>query len=152
MNKQTSLFKTTFLQAAALAAVSSLILCVNALEARRAYSYADMYSPQETEAEVVKPKKKIRKPKSKPISVRVQKPVDKETENAKPVTDLPDETKEVTKASKSILEPLKSRRAEPKEKLTNIIPEKKLPNADKAKSVTLEELLGADIIKGMSSR
>lgn len=154
MNKQTSSFKKSLLRNIAFVGISSLLLCVGAAEARRAYSYADMYSPtQEAEAEVVKPKKKPRKPKPKPISVHVQKPIERDTENAAPVTDLPVEKKEVTKVPIPVVEIPKPKKSVPKETVTSKLPVKKSsPDLDKAKSITLEELLGADVVKGMSSR
>ncbi|MCW5822763.1 MAG: hypothetical protein KIT34_08155 [Cyanobacteria bacterium TGS_CYA1] len=154
MNKQTSSFKKSLLRNTVLAGISTLLLCVGAAEARRAYSYADMYSPpQQAEAEVVKPKKKPRKTKSKPISVHVQKPIEKESENATPVTDLPIEKKELIKAPETVVEAPKPKKTAPKETVTSKLPEKRnSPDQDKAKSITLEELLGADVVKGMSSR
>lgn len=125
-------------------------------EARRAYSYADMYAPQETEAKVVKPKKKPHKPKSKPISVYVSQPDDTKAQKVTPVTALPPEVDTTAKSkSKTKLEVSKasidlplSKTDAPKQK----VEERKSQDSDKAKRITLEELLGTDVVKGMSSR
>ncbi len=153
MNKQTRSFLNSLICKTLLAGIACLSLCELEAEARRAYSYADMYSPQTTEVEVVKPKKKPRKPKSKPISVRVQKPIDRTSEIETPVSDLTIQKKETPKENKPFVQPLKAKDAEPKQSVTAQIPEKKnSPDLDKAKRITLEELLGADVVKGMSSR
>lgn len=153
MDKQTRFFLNSLICKTFLAGITSLTLCGLAAEARRAYSYADMYSPQTTEVEVVKPKKKPRKQKSKPISVRVQKPTAQTSEIETPVSDLPIQQKEPPKATEPFAQPSKAQRIEPKQSVTAHIPEKKnSPDLEKAKRITLEELLGADIVKGMSSR
>lgn len=125
-------------------------------EARRAYSYADMYAPQEAEVKVVKPKKKPHKPKSKPISVYVSQPEDKKAQKVAPVTALPQEIETTVKSkSKPKLEVSKtnidvplSKTDAPKQKVEEL----KSQDSDKAKRITLEELLGTDVVKGMSSR
>ncbi len=140
-----------------LTAFASLSASMPMAEARRAYSYADMYAPQEAEVKVVKPKKKPRKPKSKPISVYVSKPVAKKSQEVAPVTDSPVQDEVVTKKPEPKIEKTievpKSKVEEPKQVVATPIPEKnKTQDSDKAKRITLEELLGQDVVKGMSSR
>ncbi len=121
------------------------------VEARRAYSYADMYAPQTSEVEVAKPKKKPPrkpKPKLKPISVSTQKPVVKESAVEEPVSSLPkfDEPAKQEKPSKLKHETFPSKVSESR-------PEKKASaDFEKAKHITLEELLGSDVTTGMSSQ
>lgn len=132
---------------------SCTLLTVLPAQARRAYSYADMYSQQSTEDEVVKPKKKPRKPKRKPISVYVQKPIDKETENSAQDTNLPVEKEEISKNLEPHNETPKPKKSESKTTLTTQVPDRKsAPDLEKARKITLEELLGADVVKGMSSK
>ena len=135
-----------------LTAFTSLLVSMPFAEARRAYSYAEMYAPQETEAEVVKPKKKKRKP----ISVYVSKPEEKKAQKVAPVTALPLTQETVTskpEPTSKALEAPKQKVKEPKLVITKPTPEKnKSQDSDKAKLITLEELLGHDVVKGMSSR
>lgn len=157
MDKKTRTIISSLFSKAALAGFASILLCalVTALpiQARRAYSYADMYSPQQTEEEVVKPKKKPRKPKSKPISVQVQKPIAKETTNRVPDTDLPVQKNEISKGPEIEAEIPKPKKLESKSVLTPTFEERKSsPDLEKARKITLEELLGKDVVKGMSSK
>ncbi len=139
-----------------LTAFASLSASIPMAEARRAYSYADMYAPQEAEVEVVKPKKKPRKPKSKPISVYVSKPEVKKAQKVAPVTALPPEVETTVKpipepkieVSKTQIDIPLNKREAPKQKVEEL----KSQDSDKAKRITLEELLGTDVVKGMSSR
>ncbi len=134
-------------------------------EARRAYSYADMYVPQNAEVEVVKPKKKRppRKPKTKsnPISEYAQKEVVKQKPVAAPVTAIPDfEQSEVEKPKKQSVKNEKpanlskvsvSKVSETKNSDFNL-ENKSSADLDRAKKITLEELLGTEVVNGMSSR
>ncbi len=125
-------------------------------EARRAYSYADMYAPQEAEIKVVKPQKKPHKQKSKPISVYVSQPEDKKAQKVAPVTDSPPEAEITVKSkpkpklevSKTNIDVPLNKKDSPMQKVEEL----KSQDSDKAKRITLEELLGTDVVKGMSSR
>jgi len=150
MNKQTKSLLRSFIL---LTALAGFWTNVPQAEARRAYSYADMYSPQASEPEVVKPKKKPRPPKRKPISAQVQKPIEKKPEIAEPVPAFEKTEEVVSKPVKPKVESPKTKLEEPKQTITTLLPEKKTsPDLDRAKKITLEELLGSDVVKGMSSR
>lgn len=154
------------------------VLCQSA-QARRAYSYADMYVPQASEVEVVKPKKKKapRKPKRKPISDYVPKEVVNEKPAPAPVTAIPsfdhsNEKPQIEKtysdkpqsekphvdkevAKKSFPESSDSQNSKASKSTTDsefTLDNKSSADLEKAKHITLEELLGADVVKGMSSK
>ncbi|MBP7863039.1 hypothetical protein KA183_15235 [bacterium] len=154
MNKPTRSFLSSLLL---LTAFASLWASMPLAQARRAYSYADMYAPQEAEVKVVKPKKKVRKPKSKPISVYVSKPLAKKAQKEAPLADLPltqeSNTKKPEPKIEKAVETPKQKLEEPKQVVATPIPERNTSqDSDKAKRITLEELLGQDVVKGMSSR
>lgn len=139
------------------------IVFSHSAQARRAYSYAEMYVPQNAEVEVVKPKKKRPprkpKPKSNPISEYAQKEVVKQKPDAAPVTAIPDfDQSEVEKPKKAVTKNSGNEKPANLSKVSESknsdfnLENKSSADLDRAKKITLEELLGTEVVNGMVSR